>query len=110
MNDGSAEASPSHDRNECGTTMTIFSDEATQLDLHCPQCGYNLRGIDSDMCPECGLAVDRAAFAESQLPWSHRKRIGYVRGYLRTLAMGMLDSRKLAMEVARPVSFRDAQF
>src|SRR4051812_12709994 len=57
-------------------TMTIVSDEAAQLDLHCPQCGYNLRGIDSDVCPECGLAIDRVAFAQSQLPWSHRRRIG----------------------------------
>jgi hypothetical protein len=83
--------------------------EISALDLHCPQCGYNLRGIESELCPECGLAIDRAAFAESQLPWSHRKRIGYVRAYFRTLAMGLLDSKKLAMEVARPVSFRDAQ-
>ncbi len=89
--------------------MTTTSPEISTPDLHCPQCGYNLRGIESELCPECGLAIDRAAFAESQLPWSHRKRIGYVRAYLRTLAMGLLDSKKLAMEVARPVSFRDAQ-
>jgi hypothetical protein len=79
------------------------------LELHCPQCGYNLRGIDSDVCPECGLAIDRVAFAQSQLPWSHRQRIGRVRGYVRTLAMAMLDSPRLAAEVARPVSFYDAQ-
>jgi hypothetical protein len=90
--------------------MMILSEAASpQLDLHCPQCGYNLRGIESGQCPECGLAVDRAAFAESQLPGSHRRRIGYIRGYLRTLAMSVLDSRQLAAEVARPVSFRDAQ-
>jgi hypothetical protein len=89
--------------------MTTISADPTQLDLHCPQCGYNLRAIESSSCPECGLAIDRAAFAESQLPWSHRKRIGYVRGYLRTLFMGMLDSKQLATEVARPVSFLDAQ-
>jgi hypothetical protein len=88
---------------------TTASVDMSRVDLHCPQCGYNLRGIESDACPECGMTIDRAAFAESQLPWSHRKRIGYVRGYLRTLAMGMLDSKQLAMEVARPVSFRDAQ-
>ena len=23
-------------------------------DLYCPDCGYNLRGITSDRCPECG--------------------------------------------------------
>jgi hypothetical protein len=89
--------------------MTTASADTTQLDLHCPQCGYNLRGIESSSCPECGLTIDRAAFAESQLPWSHRKRLGYVRAYVRTAVMAMLDSQQLASEVARPVSFRDAQ-
>lgn len=27
-------------------------------DLHCPGCGYSLRGLGSPTCPECGLAVD----------------------------------------------------
>jgi hypothetical protein len=90
--------------------MTTFSTESVQqVDLHCRQCGYNLRGIESNVCPECGLPIDRAAFAQSQLPWSHRRRIGYIRAYLRTLGMALLDSRRLAAEVARPVSYRDAQ-
>lgn len=29
--------------------------------LHCPTCGYNLRGLDADgVCPECGAAIARA--------------------------------------------------
>ena len=27
-------------------------------DLYCPQCEYNLRGIDSPRCPECGIGID----------------------------------------------------
>ncbi len=30
-------------------------------DLYCPQCGYNLRGIPEDRCPECGFGYDRGA-------------------------------------------------
>ena len=30
-------------------------------DLFCPNCGYNLRGIDSERCPECGVVIDREA-------------------------------------------------
>lgn len=30
-------------------------------DLYCPQCGYNLRGIPENRCPECGFGYDRGA-------------------------------------------------
>ncbi len=30
-------------------------------DLYCPQCGYNLRGIPEDRCPECSFGYDRGA-------------------------------------------------
>ncbi len=26
-------------------------------DVFCPQCEYNLRGLDQPRCPECGLAI-----------------------------------------------------
>ncbi len=29
--------------------------------VHCPQCGYDLRGQTVDRCPECGFHYDRAA-------------------------------------------------
>jgi hypothetical protein len=81
----------------------------TSEDLFCPQCGYNLRGLSSDNCPECGLALDRADMLHSRLPWTHRRRIGYFRAYWRTLILGTFSTPELADELARPVSFRDAQ-
>lgn len=27
-------------------------------EIPCPVCGYNLRGIESDKCPECGAKLD----------------------------------------------------
>lgn len=36
-----------------------------ERDAHCPQCGYNLRALTSDVCPECGdRIVIRVAMAE----------------------------------------------
>jgi hypothetical protein len=29
-------------------------------EIHCPLCGYNLRGLTEPRCPECGTAVDFA--------------------------------------------------
>lgn len=85
-----------------------LSSETTE-DLFCPQCGYNLRGLSSANCPECGLVLDRADMLYSRLPWTHRQRIGYFRAYWRTLILGTFKTPDLAEELARPVSFRDAQ-
>ena len=77
--------------------------------LFCPDCGYDLQGITSERCPECGIVIDREALARSQIPWSHRRQIGWWRAYWRTLKLVIFKSRILASEVARPVSYRDAQ-
>ncbi|MGB7161379.1 MAG: hypothetical protein WBD40_25195 [Tepidisphaeraceae bacterium] len=76
------------------------------LDLYCPNCGYSLRGLESDNCPECGLKVDRSAASVSRIPWEHRRRIGRVRAYWRTLTM---SKAQLADDVMRPVRYRDAR-
>lgn len=84
-----------------------YSPQAT--DPACPECGYSLRGISSDQCPECGLAIDWATLSVSRLPWTHRRTIGRWRAYWRTDLLAILRPRKLAEEMNRPVSFRDAQ-
>lgn len=59
---------------------TSVSDHSTndkvdtiQRDLACPQCEYNLRGLQGDVvhCPECGLGVDVARLITSRWtgPW-----------------------------------------
>ncbi len=30
-------------------------------EMYCPRCGYNVRGIPEDRCPECGFGFQRAA-------------------------------------------------
>jgi hypothetical protein len=74
----------------------------------CPGCGYDLRGIDSDRCPECGLGTDQAVSGTSVIPWAHRRRIGRVRAYLTTAKLAIFRPEKLAIEVARPVQLEDA--
>jgi hypothetical protein len=79
------------------------------LGLVCPECGYDLRAIPSDRCPECGHAIDRASTSISRIPWSHRRSIGRIRAYWRTNLLVLFRPKRLAEEIARPVSFDDAQ-
>jgi hypothetical protein len=37
---------------------------AIDIDLPCPLCDYNLRGLIEERCPECGEAFDRAALRD----------------------------------------------
>ena len=83
--------------------------EAAGADLYCPRCGYNLRGIESERCPECGGEVDRAKLSASRIPWAHRGEIGRVRAYWKTVAMVVRRPGELAAGVARPVSLSDAR-
>jgi hypothetical protein len=76
--------------------------------LHCPDCGYNLFGIESDRCPECGLTIDRSILGDSRIPWVHRGRIGRIRAFWRTVILATARPRILAQEVNRPVSYIDA--
>ena len=78
-------------------------------EIFCPACGYNLRGIASERCPECGLALDRAQLNRSQLPWTYRHEIGRVRAYLKTVLLVLARPRRVGEEVARPVSLEDAR-
>jgi hypothetical protein len=86
-------------------------DEAGSLpdDVYCPECDYNLRGLTSDRCPECGCAVDFARLAGSQIPWVHRRRIGWYRAYWQTVWLVMFRTKRFCDEIARPVSFRHSQ-
>src|SRR5258707_5024806 len=77
--------------------------------LRCPACDYDLRALAGERCPECGLAIDRAALSQSQIPWSHRGRIGRFRAYRKTVWMVFRHPKKVAADVSRPVSLDDAR-
>src|ERR1700683_5145664 len=94
-----------------GRTGRLMAEDSTKLhSLHCPQCGYNLFGIDaSERCPECGLQIDRGIVGESRLAWMHRRKIGRVRAFIRTAAVGTFRPKQIADEMNRPVSLADAR-
>src|ERR1700733_5071856 len=77
-------------------------------EFHCPGCGYNLFAIESEKCPECGLSIDRTAAGASQLAWTHRRSIGRIRAFFKTVELAALRPKKLAEELNRPVSYADA--
>jgi hypothetical protein len=77
--------------------------------LRCPACDYDLRALAGGRCPECGLAIDRAALSQSQIPWAHRARIGRFRAYRKTVWMVFRHPKKVAADSSRPVSLEDAR-
>lgn len=67
-----------------------MSDQPTQTDAQCPQCGYALQGLRASACPECGLPDVRHRAAVGAFPhlrWLHRFSIALV---LTTFALIML--------------------
>ncbi len=63
--------------------MALRDEPVTDAGLRCPECAYNLSGLSTSRCPECGLeaAVDLAA-AGAYLPWFRKKTVG---SYLRSV-------------------------
>ena len=78
-------------------------------ELLCPACGYDLRALAGDRCPECGLSIDREQLKESSVPWVHRRSIGRVRAYTRTVWWMLIGTKRLAFESAKPQKWEDAR-
>jgi hypothetical protein len=75
--------------------------------LYCPGCGYDLRGLASDRCPECGLAIDTTL--SGIIPWERRKSIGYFRSFFRTLTLATFRPTRLALATGSPIDLRSAR-
>lgn len=76
--------------------------------IYCPACDYDLRGAASARCPECGLELSERDLHATMLPWAHRRRIGRVRAYLRTLRIVALRPAQLSQEAHRGLRLDDA--
>ncbi|XAL98508.1 zinc ribbon domain-containing protein [Phycisphaeraceae bacterium D3-23] len=80
------------------------------IDLFCPACGYDLRGLETEACPECGAGVDLAQLRLSSIPWVLAQGFwGRVKGFLRTCERVMFKPARFSREVARPVSLKEAR-
>jgi len=80
----------------------------TSTDIPCPACGYDLRAALSGRCPECGTIIDPSI--GSWIPWEHRRNVGLVRAYRRTLLLATFRIGRIAAEIDRPVGYRDARW
>ena len=84
------------------------NDIENETALFCPACLYDLRGIPSDQCPECGVELDRDRLARSAIPWVHREGLG-IGAFLKTAWLATFKTKLFCLEVARPVSLSDAR-
>src|SRR4051794_24344153 len=79
-----------------------------ELEWLCPGCGYDLQGIASDRCPECGLVIDRTGPPPARIPWQQRGHLGRATAWWRTVRLATFAPSRLAAEVTRRVSYPDA--
>ena len=77
--------------------------------LPCPRCGYDLRGNETGVCPECGEAFDAATLTTAAIPWQNRREVGRFRAFVRTVWLALRRPRELARQAARPVDYGDAR-
>lgn len=85
-------------------------DHSDAGDLPCPHCGYNLHGITSPRCPECGRDIDYGTLALPRIPWENRRRIGRVRAYLRTVAGFTFRPQQVGRSGAVPIYADSVRF
>lgn len=74
-----------------------------EYDLLCEGCGYSLIGLGGDRCPECGKVFEPAQLPYARIPWLHRRRIGRLRAYWRTVGMVLFRPARFVSELRRPV-------
>ena len=90
-------------------TSTHQDNSEIRQTVYCLDCGYNLRGLTGAACPECGNQLAAMRSTVSQIPWTHRRGKSRSVVYWRTVRFAMFRQRDLANEMARDVSYGDAQ-
>jgi hypothetical protein len=63
----------------------------------CPNCDYDLRGLSSNRCPECGLLVGNVGALV--VPWEFGARMGRTRALWRTIRLATFHPRRLACAI-----------
>lgn len=77
--------------------------------LYCPDCGYDLRGLTGDSCPECGNEVSMENLERWQIPWAQRSERGRFKTFWRTVWQVTRRPERFVQAAAMPVAYRDAR-
>ena len=81
-------------------------EEATAI---CSRCGYDLRGIDSERCPECGFELAKQNAISGEIPWTYRRARGRVRSFIATVWKIEAGGPWMERVVVSPISTREAR-
>jgi hypothetical protein len=68
-------------------------------DIFCPNCSYNLRGIQSKVCPECGKPIEMLTTTSPGLPWTRRRADGSFTTFYEMVWLVIARPRQLAAEM-----------
>lgn len=79
--------------------VALMMRNRVQRDPLCEECGYNLRGLTSLVCPECGTPFEAYPRHQSQIAWARRRQIGWIKGYLLTVVQVLFSPQIFAREV-----------
>ena len=86
--------------------MSSDTENLEQAGQYCPGCGYDLRGLSSGRCPECGLGIDQ--IKGGLIVWEDRHVIGVWRAFMRTLLAGTFGPVRMARATAGPMDVQSA--
>ncbi|MAE63845.1 MAG: hypothetical protein CMJ18_06190 [Phycisphaeraceae bacterium] len=87
----------------------VVPDATPGEELICLKCGYELRGLTSRDCPECGASFDPDHISKHPIPWTMRRELGRFSAYWRTVWLVMAHPKRFCLHIARPVSLADAR-
>lgn len=86
---------------DCAVGSAAIAGASDAPDRLCERCGYDLRELPEDRCPECGLPFDRRAAPTPRIPWLRRRRTGGAQAFWQTVAMATFSPRQFAAEFMR---------
>jgi hypothetical protein len=87
--------------------VTEFSCNPVEVDLHCPECDYNLTGAPGDRCPWCGWEIDVDVLVTMKAEAGHARRLGLAVTAL-LVGVGSLVALASLMRHHRGLSLWDA--
>jgi len=91
---------------QTAASQTIFDHSEPLL---CPFCGYDLRRSPGEICSECGHTIDRSTLSTSNFPWPHRRHLGRIRTFWKTVFLITINSKQLRYESARTQLLSDGR-